>query len=167
MTTAILHKFLIWGILAFAQCLAGVESANAASDLPIQVVPNLASTASSLSFSADSKLLLSGDQDGTVKLWDVSSGRLLRTFARHSREVQYVEFLEDNKRIISASKDKTIKIWDTETGELLHAAELQSTAKELWTIAISADGKFALSGQITDSIDQRSAALAEWRQLAA
>ena len=38
----------------------------------------------SVAFSPDGKQALSGSWDGTLKLWDISTGQLLRTFEGHS-----------------------------------------------------------------------------------
>ncbi|KAK0533092.1 hypothetical protein OC834_002367 [Tilletia horrida] len=59
-------------------------------------------------------VLVSGSLDNTIKLWDVRTGRCLRTFFGHVQGVWSLD--ADKLRIISASLDRTIKIWDRETG---------------------------------------------------
>ena len=43
----------------------------------------MATSVQSVSFSPDGKLALSGSEDKTLKLWDVASGKEIRTFRGH------------------------------------------------------------------------------------
>ena len=70
----------------------------------------------SVSFSSNEKYLLSCSMDNTIKIWDVSTGLLIRTLEGHNHSVQSAEFSNNLKYVLSASLDKTIKLWDTETG---------------------------------------------------
>ncbi|BAZ20456.1 WD-40 repeat-containing protein [Kalymmatonema gypsitolerans NIES-4073] len=65
----------------------------------------------SVSFSRDGKLLASGSEDKTVKLWDLDSRKDVKTFSKHTGSVTNVSFSPDGKIIASASKDKTVKLW--------------------------------------------------------
>jgi len=58
-------------------------------------------------------VLLSGSLDNTLKVWDVRTGRCLRTLFGHVEGVWALDV--DKLRIASASHDRTIKIWDRET----------------------------------------------------
>lgn len=55
----------------------------------------------------------SGSWDGTLRLWEIQSGRTTRRFVGHSKDVLSVAFSADNRQIVSGSRDKTIKLWNT------------------------------------------------------
>jgi WD40 repeat protein len=60
--------------------------------------------------------VLSGSGDGTVKLWDVATGRAIRTFSGYSYVVNSVIFSPDGTQILSSADDRTVKLWDAATG---------------------------------------------------
>jgi len=63
--------------------------------------------------SVDGQFALSGSWDGTLRLWEISSGRTTRRFVGHTKDVLSVAFSVDNRQIVSGSRDKTIKLWNT------------------------------------------------------
>lgn len=73
----------------------------------------------SVAFSSDGRFALSGSSDQTIKLWDVHTGKELRTFIGHSNSVTSVTFSPDANYVLSGSWDKTIKLWDVHTGKEL------------------------------------------------
>ena len=66
-------------------------------------------------FSYDSRLVVSGGGDKTVKIWDVETGECLKTFNGHTGYVICCSFSHDSRLIVSCDSDKTVKIWDVET----------------------------------------------------
>jgi WD40 repeat protein len=60
---------------------------------------------------------VSGSYDNTIKLWNVETGKEIRTLKGHDNSVRSVNFSPDGKTLVSGSNDKTIKLWNVETGK--------------------------------------------------
>ena len=75
----------------------------------------------SVAFSPDGERVLSGSEDGTLRLWEVKAGKELRCFQGHTMAVYSVAFSPDGKRALSGSRDKTIRLWDVQTGKELRS----------------------------------------------
>lgn len=89
-------------------------------------------TVFSLDFSRDGKWLVSGAADKFVKVHEVETGKLVRSFEGHTHHVLGVSFKADGSRIASAGADNAIKIWNVETGE--QARTISNYAKQVTSI---------------------------------
>jgi TIR domain/WD domain, G-beta repeat len=97
----------------------------------------------SVAFSPDGRWVVSGSWDKTLNLWEVESGKLLRTFEGHGDEVLSVAFSPDGRKLVSASKDHTLKLWEVASGKLLRTFE---AGDEVRSVAFSPDGHWIVSG---------------------
>jgi WD40 repeat protein len=97
---------------------------------------------SSLALSADGTLALSGSWDG-VRLWNTSSGRLLRVFEGHETQVTSVAMTADARLALSGYSDGTLRLWNASSGRLLRVFE--GHENEVTSVAMSADGWMAIS----------------------
>jgi F-box and WD-40 domain protein 1/11 len=61
--------------------------------------------------------VVSASGDGKMMMWDVLSGKRLRTFDGHDRGLACIEFRDD--MIVSGSNDCKIKVWCASTGDCL------------------------------------------------
>jgi WD40 repeat protein len=80
-----------------------------------------------VAFSPDGKTLASCGRNQVVQLWDVASGRLIRSYLGHEGLVRSVVFHPDGRTIVSAGFDGTIRFWDAETGRESRPAITLST----------------------------------------
>jgi len=71
----------------------------------------------SVTFSSDGRSLVSGSYDAIIKLWDVQTGGVIKTFYGHTDWVESVSISVDCSRIVSGSSDNTIHLWDIQTGK--------------------------------------------------
>jgi len=68
-------------------------------------------------FSPDSRMLATCSADKFVKVFDVASGKFLKSFEGHTHHVLDVGWKADGKLLASAGADNVIKVWDYEKGE--------------------------------------------------
>ncbi len=99
----------------------------------------------SVIFSPDGKQILTGNNDGTLTVWDTETGVHLRTFGDHADAVQSVAFSTVKKRALAASgsSDNTAKLWDTSTGALLTTFP---HGDRVWSVAFSDTGDLLITG---------------------
>ena len=69
-----------------------------------------------VAFSPDGARLASASDDGTVRIWSVSTGKLERTLRGHAQSVVSVAFSPDGRRVASSGADGTIRVWPTDSG---------------------------------------------------
>jgi WD40 repeat protein len=94
-----------------------------------------------LAVPADAKILVTGGEDRTVRVWDATSGKQLRSFQVHMSHVRAVAVRRDGRQIASASDDGAIRLWDLSTSDDHRA--LTDAKEPIWTVAVSPDGKRA------------------------
>ena len=98
-----------------------------------------------VAFSPDAQVLASSSVDGTVKLWSVSDGQLIRTLA-HPEGVTSISFSPDGRLLASGSYDHIVRLWLTNDGTLLRT--LNGHDGTVWSVAIGPDGQsMASSGE--------------------
>lgn len=94
-----------------------------------------------IAFTPDGRWLATGSEDKTIRIWDVSTGRTLRTLIGHTALIWSLAFSPDAKRLASASQDGTLRVWDTANWTPIYT--LNSGATPI-ACRFSPDGKFLI-----------------------
>lgn len=68
-------------------------------------------------FSPDSKMIATASADKFVKVFEVPSGKFVKSFEGHTHHVLDVGWQNDGKLLASAGADNTVKVWEFEKGE--------------------------------------------------
>jgi WD40 repeat protein len=96
----------------------------------------------SVAFSPDSKRIVSGGGDGTVKVWDAERGTETLSFKGNTSWISSVTFSPDGKRIASAGGDGMVRVWDADKGiEILTLKGPDQIGSRARSVAFSPDGK--------------------------
>jgi WD40 repeat protein/uncharacterized caspase-like protein len=95
----------------------------------------------SVVLSSDGRRALTGTADG-VLLWDVETGKELRSFEGHWTEVWAVAFSPDGSRVLTGGADGTARVWDFKRGKELHRFKTNTVT----SVAFSPDGRRVLTG---------------------
>jgi WD40 repeat protein len=74
---------------------------------------------SAITFSPDGQTVLTGSYDGTARLWDLRTGKVLRVLTGHSEHVVCVAWRPDSAQVATGSWDGTARIWDPASGDCL------------------------------------------------
>ncbi len=97
-----------------------------------------------MSVSADSKRLLAGHADNSVRLYEVDTGKELHRLVKHIGQVWVAALSPDGKRAVTGGLDRTLHLWDATTGKHLRAFENVSDYPRCG--AFSPDGKKIVIG---------------------
>jgi WD40 repeat protein len=103
----------------------------------------------SFALSPDRRWLITGGEDSTVKLWEITLEREKitqpsRSLEGHRGPVTSVALSPDGKWAFSASEDRVIKAWDLATGTCVFTSE--EHGEKVNALALSADAKWAITG---------------------
>jgi WD40 repeat protein len=97
-----------------------------------------------LAFSPDGRWLLSGGEDGAVRLWGLPEGRALREVHAHPTGVTALAMHPDGRQLVSAARDSTLRFWSLP--ELRPVRTLREENHEAVCLALSPDGRLLAAG---------------------
>ena len=104
-----------------------------------------------MAWSPNGKYIASGDEGGTVQVWDALTGTLQVTYTGHSDSITHLAWSPNSRYLATASghwgqtpNDHTVQVWDAQTGRTLLTYRGHSAS--VWSVAWSPDGKRIASG---------------------
>ena len=112
-----------------------------------------AAAVTSVAFRPDGRFAISGSKDKTLRLWEVHSGKCLRTYTDHTHPVNSVAFSPDGRFILSGSVDGTMRQWHISNPKSIQTYEEVFDNKplhdEITSVSWSPDGRSAVSASDT------------------
>ena len=95
-------------------------------------------------FTSDNRNVLSGSNDGSVRVWDRESGQCLRTIGGYTAALSDLDWSADGTRLASGGADCLVTIWHTASATLLNV--LSGHQWMVQGVAWTPDGQFLVSG---------------------
>ncbi|MFB7270690.1 trypsin-like peptidase domain-containing protein [Streptomyces sp. NPDC056244] len=102
----------------------------------------------SIAVSPDGRTLAGGSDDGTVRLWDVTTGRTRTTLTDYTdttyiddRTVGPVVFSPDGRTLAVFFADGTVRLWDAEDGSLSRTFTAKRAGDTVSSVVFSPDGR--------------------------
>lgn len=126
-----------------------IEKTSENSDQP-DTLKGHSSDVNSVTFSPDGQMLVTGSDDRTIKLWNLTTKEQIRTFNGHSSFIYAIAISPDGQTIASGSADKTIKLWNLNTGQEI--STLTGHSGSVASVAFSPDGKLLASSSLDKTI---------------
>ena len=92
---------------------------------------------------ADGRRVVTGGEEGLVKVWNADTGQLLQTLEAHTAAVTAVAVSHDGARLITGGRDATVKLWDPLRGK--EVLTLSGHAEEITSVSFSPDDTLVLT----------------------
>ncbi len=99
----------------------------------------------SIAISPDGSTIASGRSDGTIRIWNVSTGAEVVLLRGPITEILSLAFNPNKARFLAATgKDGCVRLWDTQSRRVAHT--FTEPVGEVYSVAFSPDGHYMASG---------------------
>lgn len=105
-----------------------------------------------IALSPDARMAATAGRDGSVQLWDTSTGTRIVAWKAHRSAVNALAFSPDGRTLATASDDTMVMLWNALGQEAVRIAELRGHTAPVRALAFSPDGRQLASGGADRSI---------------
>jgi WD40 repeat protein len=90
-----------------------------------------------------------------IRLWEMPSGKLLKTLRGHAELIYCVAFHSSGTRIVTAATDNTVRLWDAANGEVVLTIPF---AESVYAALFSPDGRQLLVAPMDGTVQMLTGA---------
>ena len=120
----------------------------------VRLIPQLGmGNVNAVAFSPDSRFALTGSDDETARLWEVATGREIRSFAGQTNPVLAVVYSADGHTILTSGNENTARLWDVATGRQIQSF-VGHKDDSVSCIALSPDGRLVATAVLAENAVQ-------------
>jgi len=104
----------------------------------------------SVAYSADGRRLATSGTDGTIRIYEAETGRLLRALVTPGADCTVVAWSPDGKTLASGGNDKAVRLWDVDSGRLLRT--MREHTSYVTAVSWSPDGAMLATGSHDNTV---------------
>jgi len=119
----------------------GIDCVEVPNGAKTQSLQGHTATVTALAIAPDCRYGASGDENGEVRLWELSTGKPVGVLHGHSKRIASLAYSPNGRILLSGSWDNTSRSWDVQT--IKSVSTFQGHSAGVTGVAISPDGKTA------------------------
>jgi WD40 repeat protein len=96
----------------------------------------------SVAVTPDGRCAVSTSTDGTLRVWDLNDGQLIRLLDRHADRASAVQVTPNGQLVTSVSADHTLQVWELDSGKYLAGFTVEAP---IGSFAIASEGRTILA----------------------
>ena len=121
--------------------------------------------------SRDGRTVLTGDESGVAKLWEVATGKLSGTVRGHRGYIATMAVSADGRTLLTGGYDRVAYAWTLAPGQpattvnpidVLRSENAEQARQAIWTLADDPEGPARVRGAIKPATEPKPETVAAW-----
>lgn len=159
------HRDLIVGVAVSAAGLVATASHDGTARYGERLLEGHTGPVLGIAFSEDEALVVTACSDGSLRVFESATGKLVRTLSQHTDRIHALAFQPGQPRCATASRDRTVRLWQPGIGRMVRI--VRGFEGSVLCLAFSPDAARLYTGgeeglvRVLDSESDR--VLVQWR----